>query len=202
MRCAVLLWLLFCTVLCLVLFPSLKDVCGVISTIIVYSPADNLSKIIIVLLDYIAHSNKHKHLVKTASEINHLLLCKWCLPVLSNPAQHKLLLFYGLYFWSPFWYYFCLCLLLENEEKFLLKNLQNTRNIDTIKRFCDIGETLYKSCGKVLTLRKINSLCAQHRTALRVLRHASKSLILHFAAAALPVPVPVQLILNSLYLQA
>ena len=60
----------------LLVVSQLKDVCGVISisTIIVYSPADNLSKIIIVLLDYIAHSHKHKHLVKTASEINYLLI--------------------------------------------------------------------------------------------------------------------------------
>ena len=66
-----------CAVLCCaahLVVSQLKDVCGVISTIIVYSPADNLSKIIIVLLDYIAHSHKHKHLVKTASEINYLLI--------------------------------------------------------------------------------------------------------------------------------
>ena len=67
---------LCCAVLCCAVLSQLKDVCGVISisTIIVYSPADNLSKIIIVLLDYIAHSHKHKHLVKTASEINYLLI--------------------------------------------------------------------------------------------------------------------------------
>ena len=169
-----------------------------LSTIIVYSPADNLSKIIIVLLDYIAHSHKHKHLVKTASEINYLLVSKGCLyctaqiTALLGPVHGVLLS------GSNSVSVFCL----KMNRNVLFKNLLNARNIDTMKRFCDIGETLYKSCGKVLTLRKINSLCAQHGTARRVLRHASKSLILHFAAAAPPVPVPVQLSLNSLYLQA
>ena len=164
-----------------------------LSTIIVYSPADNLSKIIIVLLDYIAHSHKHKHLVKTASEINYLLVSKGCLYCTAQITARLGSVLGVLLSGSNSVSVFCL----KINRNVLFKNLQNTRNIDTIKRFCDIGETLYKSCGKVLTLRKINSLCAQHRTARRVLRHASKSLILHFAAAA--PPVPVQLSLNSLY---